>query len=147
MIRKHKIGLGRPQKQRLGLAAALAQGGARSQSAATQRVLREQFWLSRSASPTAFIHEFSARGPKQPPARFVQRKTTEYCLAKETHHMGLPRGYRTFADFERDAIRPNMRIGFSVDDLEQPESDVEFDMDPFEAALWEAEQEELEDED
>lgn len=61
--------------------------------------------------------------------------------------MGLPRGYRTFADFERDAIRPNMRIGFSVDDLEQPESDVEFDMDPFEAALWEAEQEELEDED
>jgi len=60
--------------------------------------------------------------------------------------MGLPRGYRTFADFERDAIRPNMRIGWSIDDLEQPERQVEFDMDPFEAALWEAEQEDEDDE-
>jgi hypothetical protein len=60
--------------------------------------------------------------------------------------MGLPRGYRTFADFERDAIRPNMRIGWSIDDLEQPERQVEFDMDPFEASLWEAEQEEDDDE-
>lgn len=60
--------------------------------------------------------------------------------------MGLPRGYRTFADFERDAIRPNMRIGWSIDDLEQPERQVEFDMDPFEAALWEAEQEEADEE-
>jgi hypothetical protein len=57
--------------------------------------------------------------------------------------MGLPRGYRTFADFERDAIRPTMRIGWSIDDLEQPERQVEFDREPFEAALWEAEQEEL----
>jgi hypothetical protein len=58
--------------------------------------------------------------------------------------MTAPRGYSTFADFEREEIRPDMRIGWSVDELDEPavEQELDFDMDPFEAALWEAEQEE-----
>lgn len=49
--------------------------------------------------------------------------------------MALPRGYRSFADFEREEIRPEMRIGWSIDDLEHPEHELDFDMDPIEAAL------------
>ena len=62
--------------------------------------------------------------------------------------MALPRGYRSFADFEREEIRPELRIGWSVDEIDGPgvEQDLEFDMDPFEAALWQAEQEEEESE-
>jgi len=61
--------------------------------------------------------------------------------------MASPRGYRSFAEFEREALRPDMRIGWSVDDLEQPESELDFDADPFEAALLAAEQEGYEDDD
>jgi hypothetical protein len=61
--------------------------------------------------------------------------------------MTAPRGYRSFADFEREEIRPDMRIGWSVDELEAPvEQELDFDMDPFEAALWQAEAEEAEEE-
>lgn len=59
--------------------------------------------------------------------------------------MASPRGYRSFAEFEREALRPDMRIGWSVDDLEQPETELDFDADPFEAALFKAEQEGYED--
>jgi hypothetical protein len=61
----------------------------------------------------------------------------------------MPRGYRSFADFEREELRPDMRIGWSVDELEVPNSDMEldFDLDPFEAALIKAEEEEFEDDD
>ncbi len=57
--------------------------------------------------------------------------------------MPLPRGYRSFQDFEREEIRPDMRIGWSVDELDEPavEQELDFDMDPFEAALWQAEEE------
>jgi hypothetical protein len=60
--------------------------------------------------------------------------------------MAAPRGYRSFADFEREQLRPDMRIGWTVDELEEPqvEQELDFDMDPFEAALYEAEQEEAE---
>lgn len=59
--------------------------------------------------------------------------------------MGLPRGYRSFQDFERDALRRDMRIGWSVEELEEPPDDeLDFDMDPFEAALVQAEREEEE---
>ena len=63
--------------------------------------------------------------------------------------MASPRAYRSFADFERDEIRPNMRIGWSVDELEEPAvaSELDFDVDPFEAALREAEEEEQEEDD
>ena len=59
--------------------------------------------------------------------------------------MASPRGYRSFADFEREQIRPEMRIGWSVDDLEQPEQELDFDADPVEAALDEAEYEDDDD--
>lgn len=49
--------------------------------------------------------------------------------------MTLPRGYRSYADFQREEIRPEMRIGWSIDDLEHPEHELDFDADPFEAAL------------
>jgi len=59
-----------------------------------------------------------------------------------------PRAYRNFADFEREEIRPGLRIGWSVDDLEEPSmaAELDFDVDPFEAALREAEAEEEEEE-
>ncbi len=58
--------------------------------------------------------------------------------------MALPKAYRSFADFEREEIRPGMRVGWSMDEL-APSHDVDFDVDPFEAALQAAEQEDAED--
>ena len=57
----------------------------------------------------------------------------------------VPRDYRSFADFEREEIRPGMRIGWSVDEIDSTGEALDFDLDPFEAALWQAEQEEAED--
>jgi hypothetical protein len=45
--------------------------------------------------------------------------------------MALPRGYRSFADFEREELRPDMRIGWTVDELEETGDNLDFDMDPF----------------
>lgn len=55
--------------------------------------------------------------------------------------MNNPRGYKSFADFQREAIRPSMRAGWSMDELEFADGrrDLDFDLDPFEAALLEAE--------
>ena len=56
--------------------------------------------------------------------------------------MALPKAYSTFADFEREEIRPGMRAGWSMDELSNSsESALEFDVDPFEAALEKAEAE------
>lgn len=59
--------------------------------------------------------------------------------------MASPRGYSSFKDFEREELRPEMRIGWSSDEIEHSGKHLDFDMDPFEAALWEAEQEDAED--
>jgi hypothetical protein len=62
--------------------------------------------------------------------------------------MALPKAYRSFADFQREEIRPGMRIGFTMDDLHNPhEAEMEFDLDPFEAALEAAEYEDDDDDD
>jgi hypothetical protein len=59
--------------------------------------------------------------------------------------MASPRGYTTFQDFEREELRPDMRIGWSADDeLEHSGDDLDFDPDPFEASLRKAEAEEAE---
>jgi hypothetical protein len=58
--------------------------------------------------------------------------------------MAAPRGYSTFQDFEREQLRPEMRIGWSTDELENSGDDLDFDLDPFEAALVEAESEDEE---
>ena len=56
--------------------------------------------------------------------------------------------YRSFADFEREEIRPSMRIGWSMDELRNPhDAEIEFDLDPWESALDSAEYEDDEDED
>jgi len=56
--------------------------------------------------------------------------------------MASPRGYTTFQDFEREEIRPDMRIGWSCDDeFEQTGDDLDFDPDPFEKSLQKAEEE------
>ena len=56
--------------------------------------------------------------------------------------MSTPR-YRSFDDFTRDEIRPNLRAGWSLDNINDPSArEIEFGMDPFEAALLEAEEEE-----
>ena len=62
--------------------------------------------------------------------------------------MALPKAYGTFADFEREEIRPAMRIGWSMDEIHAPHEQVlDFDLDPFETALQaaEAEDEDLDD--
>ena len=60
--------------------------------------------------------------------------------------MSLPKAYRSFAEFERQEIRPSMRIGWSMDEIQgSHEAELEFDLDPFETALAEAEAEDLED--
>ncbi len=58
--------------------------------------------------------------------------------------MSNPNGYKTFADFTREALRPGMRTGWSIDELDLAEQrrDLDFDLDPFEQALLEAEAEE-----
>ena len=33
--------------------------------------------------------------------------------------MGVPKSYRAMAEFEREAIRPDLKYGFSLDDLMQ----------------------------
>ena len=59
--------------------------------------------------------------------------------------MASPRGYTTFQDFEREELRPEMRIGWSSDEYEHGGSELDFDLDPFEARLQAAEQEDDED--
>jgi hypothetical protein len=44
--------------------------------------------------------------------------------------MALPKAYGTFADFEREEIRPAMRIGWSMDEIHAPHEQVlDFDLD------------------
>lgn len=53
--------------------------------------------------------------------------------------------YRSYEDFTREEIRPGLRAGWSLDNINDPAiNELDFDLDPFEAALREAE---LEDED
>ncbi len=50
--------------------------------------------------------------------------------------------YPTFDDFTRDHIRPGLRAGWSLDDINEPiPEEHDFDLDPFEAALRAAEYE------
>lgn len=50
--------------------------------------------------------------------------------------MARPRGFRTYDDFARQEIRPGMRIGWTLDDVEAADqSDVDLSADPFEAML------------
>jgi len=42
---------------------------------------------------------------------------------------GLPRSYRSIEEFEREEIRPGLRIGFSLDDLEEGTFEVGFGLD------------------
>jgi hypothetical protein len=58
--------------------------------------------------------------------------------------MSNPNGYKTFADFTREALRPSMRAGWSIDELDLPDQrrELDFDLDPFEQALVDAEKEE-----
>jgi hypothetical protein len=51
--------------------------------------------------------------------------------------------YPTFDDFTREHIRPGLKAGWSVEDIQDPiPEDHDFDVDPFEAALRAAEYEE-----
>ena len=54
--------------------------------------------------------------------------------------MARNRAYRSFAEFEREEIRPGMRIGWSVDELDvpHPEQELDFDADPYESSLWDS---------
>jgi len=54
-------------------------------------------------------------------------------------------GYGNFADFEREQLRPPTRAGWSLEELDPADRDHDFDMDPFEASLWEAEHEDNDD--
>ncbi len=43
--------------------------------------------------------------------------------------MAAPKDYSSFAELERDLVRPEMRIGWSVDEIESTGETLEFDMD------------------
>ncbi|RYE81267.1 MAG: transcriptional regulator [Myxococcales bacterium] len=49
--------------------------------------------------------------------------------------MSIPKSYRTYADFEREEIRPSFKVGFSMEDMvEEATFEIEtldFDRDPF----------------
>ena len=48
--------------------------------------------------------------------------------------------YRSFDEFERDEIRPGLRLGWSLDNINDPNTmELDFDEDPFERALQEHE--------
>ncbi|MEO8181457.1 MAG: hypothetical protein ABI895_21680 [Deltaproteobacteria bacterium] len=48
--------------------------------------------------------------------------------------------YRSFDEFERDEIRPGLRVGWSLDNINDPNTlELDFDEDPFERALLEHE--------
>jgi CBS-domain-containing membrane protein len=50
--------------------------------------------------------------------------------------MAIPKSYRSYADFEREEIRPSFKVGFSMEDLVEEatfEAEVlDFDRDPYE---------------
>ncbi len=53
----------------------------------------------------------------------------------------MARNYNSFADFEREEIRPGLRIGWSIEEIEESSGqELDFDADPFEQSLQEAEQ-------
>jgi hypothetical protein len=55
--------------------------------------------------------------------------------------------YRNFDEFEREQIRPGLRVGWSLDNINDPSSiELDFDEDPFERALLESEQDDEEEE-
>ena len=44
--------------------------------------------------------------------------------------------YRSFDEFQRDEIKPGLRAGWSLDNINDPNSiELDFDEDPFERAL------------
>src|SRR5690349_11600062 len=50
--------------------------------------------------------------------------------------MALPKTFQSFAEFEREIIRPNNRIGLSLEDIVEDTSfdaEIEVDNDPFES--------------
>jgi hypothetical protein len=51
--------------------------------------------------------------------------------------------YRSFDEFEREEIRPGLRAGWSLDNINDPNSiEMDFDEDPFERALLESDPDE-----
>lgn len=56
--------------------------------------------------------------------------------------MSMPK-YPSLEDFTREHIRPGLRAGWTIDDINEPlPEENDFDVDPFEAALRDAEYEE-----
>ena len=54
--------------------------------------------------------------------------------------MSVPKSYRTYADFEREEIRPSFKVGFSMEDLVE---EATFERDPFD---WDKDPFEVDDE-
>lgn len=60
----------------------------------------------------------------------------------------MARGYRSFAEFERYEIQPGNRAGWDSDEVEpRVKSDIDFDVDPYEAAFNFESDDESEDDD
>ena len=50
--------------------------------------------------------------------------------------MALPNSFKSYADFEREMLRPNYRIGLTVEDMVEDtsfEAELDFDVDPFDS--------------
>jgi hypothetical protein len=80
--------------------------------------------------------------PFRPPpiADAVERRSLLPSYSRRTIMMAK---YRSFDEFERDEIRPGLRLGWSLDNINDPNSiEMDFDEDPFERALSESDPEE-----
>ena len=51
--------------------------------------------------------------------------------------MSQPKAFQSFAEFEREIMRPNLRIGMTLEDMVEDQSfdaELDFDKDPFDRA-------------
>jgi hypothetical protein len=51
--------------------------------------------------------------------------------------MSQPKAFQSFAEFEREIMRPNFRIGMTLEDMVEDQSfdaELDFDKDPFDRA-------------
>lgn len=62
MNTRHKLGLRKPEKHKLGFRAAIQGAAAEASAVAGERILRDQFWLPPRPRTLAPIHKLPASG-------------------------------------------------------------------------------------
>ena len=65
MNTRHKFGLRKPEKHRLGLRTAVLGQASDDSAQAAERILRDQFWRAPRPQAAASVHRFPASGAAQ----------------------------------------------------------------------------------